>query len=185
MAKTAKVLSFEREGGEESVKVDPGGGANATARHVAPPGVDAPPLPGDYAEIDESSGKGTKRIVGYYDHRNTRLAEGGEFRVYGRDSDGEVVCSFWLKSDGTIVTQIGDYTQTLTAAGAVRSTFTDVELIDGAGRSLVGVGDFVVVVIPALVAGTYPVVPAVGAPRPDFKIAAAGQIVSGISGLKG
>lgn len=190
MARTAKVLEFERDGSKESVKVDPGGAVNKTAEHVAPPGVDAPPLPGDYAEIGESSGKGTARVAGYYDHRNTRLAEGGEFRIYGRDSDGSVVNSFWLKGDGTIVVENDGGTFTFAPSGQQRSTFTDVELIDGAGQPIARVGDLLSVIIQALMivipegssAGSYPVVPALGIGAP---LAGAGQIISGRTTLKG
>ena len=188
MSKTAKVLEFEREGSEETVKVDPGGEANVRAAHVAPPGVDAPPLPGDYAEIGKSTGKGTRRVVGYYDHRNTRLAEGGEYRCYGRDADGNVVNSFWLKGDGTVVVENEGGTFTFTPSGQQRSTFTDVELIDGAGQPMARVGDLVSVITQALmvvdpVSGNLPVVPAtggIGAP-----LAGAGQIISGRNALKG
>lgn len=187
-ARIAKVLGFERDGTKETVKVDPGGGAPVTAAHVASPGVDAPPLPGDYAEISESTGKGTRRVVGYYDHRNTRLAEGGELRIYGRDSDGNVVNSWWLKGDGTVVLENAGGTFEFLPSGTARCTFPEVELCDGAGQSVSRVGDFAAVVIPALmvidpVSGNLPVVPAavgIGA-----KLAAAAIVVSGRSGLKG
>jgi hypothetical protein len=97
------------EAGEEftDVAVEGGGGLDDTATHGQPPGVDALPLPDDYAITVEDVGTGNVLAVGYIDPDNKGTAVAGEFRVYARNSSGAVVCDVHLKADGTVVVNGG------------------------------------------------------------------------------
>lgn len=83
----------------EDIQIDGGGGANVTARHVAPPGDDSPPLAGDKAFVVEGPQTGSEVAVGYLDG-TAKQAAPGEKRVYARDSSGNPVMVVWLKHDG-------------------------------------------------------------------------------------
>lgn len=106
MAQQGLVVSVARvtDEGVESVEVrcDTGGGAIITADHFQPAGVDALPLPGDFAAIEDSTGTGAKQATGYHDGNNAGKSANGEHRIYGRNADGVVVSEFWLKGDGTV-----------------------------------------------------------------------------------
>jgi len=180
---TATVLAFERTGAAETTQIDPGGGANRTAEHFAPAGIDAPPLPGDLAAVTDGAGTGGTQALGYQDPANTRTALPGEFRAYGRDASGAVVNEIHLQRDGTVKLSnpAGWYFQ-MTAYGVLTCNCSAIAFTDSAGRQLAMVGDLVVVRVPPLVSATGgPVAPG-GAGLP---IAAAGQIVSGKSNLTG
>lgn len=105
MGRIAFVIDFERgdELDEKSldVKVDPGGGAVITCTQFGPPGLDAPPLAGDYAAVVTAPGDSSKIIVGYADPTNEGTAEAGEYRAYSRDADGVPMVWVHLKADGT------------------------------------------------------------------------------------
>ncbi len=192
-AKVAVVLGFERDGVEETTRVDPTGGANKTADHYSPCGIDAPPLPGDFAAIEESSGTGTESCTGYADPLNTRVARPGEFRMYGRDEDGNVVGSGYLKRDGTIVFENTGGTLELSPAGILSANASQVRLTPAAGQPMARVGDLQSVVIPPLVvvdpiSGPLPVILASAAVPPVTglpSIAAAGQAISGNNNVTG
>lgn len=115
MGRIAVVLSFTRkdDADEKSVevKIDPQGGALLTAPQFAPSGVDAPPLEGDYSVSVDVPGDSGEAVVGYLDPNNEGTAEGGEYRTYSRDENGDVAISIHLKKDGTIV--FGDDTDNL------------------------------------------------------------------------
>lgn len=83
-----------------------------TAEHLASPGVDAPPLPGDEVMVSESEGEGETHAIGYADPKNPSLAADGEFRAYGRDATGNVKVTVWLKGDGsgTLFNEKGKFT---------------------------------------------------------------------------
>lgn len=83
----------------EDVQIDAGGGANVTARHVAPPGDDSPPLAGDKAFVVEGPQTGSEVAVGYLDGTSKQAAP-GEKRIYARDSSGNPVMVVWLRQDG-------------------------------------------------------------------------------------
>lgn len=106
MGRVAIVLSFERGEDEDGtpkveIKCDPGGGANITAAHFEPVGVDAPPLAGDAVALEESTGAGIEHATGYQDPKNAGKAAGGEHRIFARDPDGKVICEFHLKGTGS------------------------------------------------------------------------------------
>ncbi len=106
MGLIARVLSFvrtQRDGARVSdVKADSGGGPNVLAEHYQPSGRDAHPLPGDYAYLADSSGRGRQAAVGYIDPLNEQTAGAGEVREYGRDPEtGAIVVQGWLKADGS------------------------------------------------------------------------------------
>ncbi len=182
----AEVIGFERSGPRETVQVDPGGGANKTADHFAPSGIDAPPLPGDFAAGTGSSGAGTAQVTGYSDPNNTRKALGGEVRLYARDANGVQVAEIWAKRDGTVETTNAGGTISMSPAGIFTADTREVRLTDAAGQPLARVGDLVSVVIPPLVVidpggpGTFPI--SVGA---GLDIPAAGQIISGNNNILG
>lgn len=104
MGRIAKLLSFIRtvkNGAKVSdVKVDPGGGANITAEHFAPPGDDSHPLPGDYVALNNDSGSGRESAIGYVDPLNEPKALPGDKRIYARDEDGVLIVEIWLKNTG-------------------------------------------------------------------------------------
>lgn len=107
MGRVAIVLSSSRvvdQGGHGvDVKCDPGGGPNVTAPHFTNPGVDAQPLPGDSAALEDSSGTGAEHATGFADTKSAGRAGPGELRIYARDQSGEVTGELWLQGDGTIV----------------------------------------------------------------------------------
>lgn len=186
-AKVAKVKNFERDGVEENVIIDPGGGANRTAEHTAPSGVDAPPLPGDEVVAVECGGKGTQQAVGYRDPANTREASPGEYRTYGRDSDGNVTSEIWQQNDGTIIIENGGATVTVSPDGVVSIDSDDVRIGTGAGKPVARVGDLIVGATPGLVCAS-PGSPCVAVPptavTPSGGYIVTGQIVSGSNGVK-
>lgn len=127
MSAIAKLLSFVRakvdgKAHVTDVKADPGGGANVTAHHFAPPGDDSHPLPGDFVALAESPGSGNMHATGYIDPANEPKAEAGGKRIYSRDANGKVVAEAWLKADGTIVVNSveGGVTLTLGADGTAK-----------------------------------------------------------------
>lgn len=83
----------------EDIQIDGGGGANVTARHVAPPGDDSPPLAGDKAFVVEGPQTGSEVAVGYLDG-TAKQAAPGEKRIYARDSSGNPVMVVWLRQSG-------------------------------------------------------------------------------------
>ena len=106
MGLISELLSFlrtEEDGAHVSdAKIDPGDGANVTARHFADAGDDSHPLPGDFVATVEAPGSGGAQVTGYLDTVNEPQAAAGEKRIYSRDSDGAVMAVVWLKADGTI-----------------------------------------------------------------------------------
>jgi len=103
----ASVVSFARAvvAGEQApeCRVDLDGGDGATALALAPPGLDAVPLPGDLAGLVAGSGRGEALAVGYQDPKSAGQALPGEARLYSRAAAGELAAEVWLKADGTIV----------------------------------------------------------------------------------
>jgi len=180
-SRVAEVIGFERNGVDETVKVDPGG-TSQTCDHYSPCGIDAPPLPGDFAALDESSGTGSESCTGYADPTNTRKASGGEFRAYARDDDGAVVGEAWFKGDGTIVFEnLNGWGFSISPAGVGQFSLSSARFTDAAGQPLARVGDLVSVVIPPLANSGGPVAPGgVG-----VSIPAAGQIISGNNSITG
>jgi hypothetical protein len=104
MGRLGEVLDFERTGSGPETKVDCGGGEIFTASHFDSAGCDAPPLPGDTAALEDSTGTGAQQVSGYLDPLDANgKAEPGEYRVYARNAAGVVVCEVYLQSDGTIL----------------------------------------------------------------------------------
>lgn len=108
MGRLARLLSFVRitRNGVPTtdVKFDPGGGANVTGPHLAPPGDDSHPLPDDFIYAGETSATGSEAVLGYVDPVNVPVAGAGDKRIYARDADtGVTVAEVWLKSDGSIL----------------------------------------------------------------------------------
>lgn len=106
----AKVLSFLRtlrnEAWVSDVKVDRAGGDNRTPEHYADPGDDSFPLSGDYAATGNFEGNTRSAVIGYLDPVNEPKAAAGDKRIYARDaSTGVLIVDFWLKNDGTAITE--------------------------------------------------------------------------------
>lgn len=129
MSRIGKVLASQRVHDEDGhgldVQCDPSGGANVTAPVFTPPGVDAVPLPGDYAALTDAPGAGAEQTSGFADVKNAGKARPGELRLYARRSDGSVSIELWLRADGTLeIGSGGDVTingVVITASGEVRA----------------------------------------------------------------
>lgn len=128
----------------EDIQIDGGGGANVTARHVAPPGDDSPPLAGDKAFVVEGPQTGSEVAVGYLDG-TAKHAAPGEKRIYARDSGGKVVAHVWLKGNGDVVIESleGGVVVNVGHDGIVRMGS------DSASAGVARLGDKVQVTIPA------------------------------------
>lgn len=98
MGGVAEVLGVESDG---DVKVDHGGDDSLIADDFHGSGVDAPPLPGDFASLVPGPEAGTQQINGYSDDRDG-VAVPGERRTYARDSTGTIVAVIWLKANGDL-----------------------------------------------------------------------------------
>lgn len=188
MGRIGTVLEFIREtvGSNEiaTVKVDPGGGAAFSPQHFDGAGVDAQPLPGDYAATADSPGAGGQHITGYADLKNRGIARAGERRLYARDGNGDIVASMWFKNDGTLAAE-ADAAMSLKAP-IVTLDSPDVRLSDAAGADVMRVGDLVAVTIPPMKAGVVPVEPVLPIhASPTGGILAAGQGISGNPKVKG
>lgn len=185
MGRVAEVLATERDAdGALVVKVDPGGGAVTEIAHFAPPGVDAVPLPGDFAALEDSSGAGAEQTYGYHDPENAGTAEPGEHRAYSRSVDGVVVAELWLKRDGSVeLRSLNGQPLRIVTTGPVILDSPDVRLSDAAGAQVARVGDLVMGTLHAL--GTTPGTPIVpGPPVPGGGVAFAASIVSGSGKVK-
>lgn len=188
MSKVAEVQSFVRSGTDEDVRVTTGGGANRTAEHTSPAGVDAPPLPGDEAIVVEAGGKGRLQAVGYRDPANTREASPGEHRIYARNSAGEVVASGWLKGDGSIVFENAALTITGSPDGTVSVAGVTVLLGVSPGAPMARRGDLVATVTPKLICAA-PGSPCIPVPptalTPTGNYTGTGVVMSGCTTVKG
>jgi hypothetical protein len=91
---------------------DDGHPETVTAELLAEPGVDALPLPGDEAMIEEAEGQGETSINAFADPKNAGKAEPGERRIYARDASGKVVFEVWIKGDGSgsLINEKGKFT---------------------------------------------------------------------------
>ncbi len=122
MSRDAVVVRTERVNGEDGhgldVVVDPNG-EPITTSHYAPPGVDAVPLPGDFASLSEGSGSGAENAVGYADVGNAGTAAAGEIRLYARNAAGTLKVELWLKGNGSLVIDNGSGSVELEAGGDV------------------------------------------------------------------
>lgn len=142
MGRLAKILSFMRVTRHDTpatdVKSDPGGGNNITPQHVAPPGDDSHPLPGDYVAIlDVTPSRSV--AVGYVDPTNTPLTEEGEKRIYSRAAgSGETVAQTYLKNDGTVITSNDLGSITLLPDGGAIIISPAATFVVGAGGSIKG-----------------------------------------------
>jgi hypothetical protein len=183
MGSVGHVDSFDREAAQ--TKVDPGGGENVTAQHYAAPGVDAAPLPGDYAGLQPCAGTGRQQALGYCDPLpENRKASDGEHRIYGRDADGRAVCEIWCKLDGSIVIDVigGTAPIEIRTKGPIIANSPDVRL-GGGGRKVATVGDLVSGSVYGLC--TAPGTPHAPNPAPvaGSGVPFVGRIISGVTGV--
>jgi len=102
------------------VKADTGGGYNLTARHMAPPGDDSQPLPGDYVATIPTTGEGNQLAIAYLDPVNQSSVGAGGKRIYARDpATGATVCQVWLRNNGDIIIATAAGSFTMGASGDV------------------------------------------------------------------
>lgn len=110
--------------GEAQIKPD--GISTLTAQHFQPAGDDAQPLDGDYAIGVPTQRTGVVAAAGYVDSQNAPVSAPGEKRIYARDPDtGAIVCSMWLKNDGTVDIQADG---NITINGVTISSSGEVEI---------------------------------------------------------
>jgi hypothetical protein len=90
------------QGIDVTVDMSGDGVGDVTAEHYTPPGIDALPLPGDEAVVEEAEGAGEGTVAKYQDLRNKSKAKGGEVRLYARDANGELVAEIWAQGNGDV-----------------------------------------------------------------------------------
>jgi hypothetical protein len=90
-----------------------------TVEHFSPPGVDAPPMPGDFAGTFEGTASGEFIAAGYVDVKNAGTAEPGDVRIYSRDANGAPVAEVQILGLGDISLETGTTMIEITAEGAV------------------------------------------------------------------
>lgn len=185
VSRYAEILAVERKlkDGETvtEVRVDQGGGDNATAEHVSPPGDDSCPIPSvDVASVLDSAGEGNTQAIGYSDTRNPPKTAPGERRLYVREEDGTLVAELWLKHDEAVIEAFkADYPIRIKTTGPVIIDSPDVRLTDEAARPLARVGDLVSGSIAAQ-NGSGPIVPVPPAvATPTGGVPFVGKIISG------
>lgn len=105
----------------ELVKATVGGDDINEMEHLQGLGDDSKPLKDDYGMAFRTSQSGRYSHFGCYDHDN-KITQPGERRIYGRNSDGEVVNSVYLKGDGEIQTGNDNCSVTQKADGTVITT---------------------------------------------------------------
>jgi hypothetical protein len=135
----ATVVEFLRSSDQgvptPEVKFDPGDADTSTGGHFAPPGTDAPPLPGDVGYLGDDVGRGNAQALGYQDTKNPGIASGGEHRLYSRAADGSVMAEVWLKGDGSITLTAPQASAVLGPDGAIELSNAHGGLsIDAAGN---------------------------------------------------
>lgn len=141
MAIVAKVLSSRRldVGGVQytEVTVDLGTGENRRPRAVfAPPGVDAAPLPGDFAVLSATDTSGRLECLGFFDPNNADITLEGELRGYSRGEGGAIVAELHLKRDGRVTLFNANGSVTLADDGAILG------VSPGGGVTLTAAGAF-------------------------------------------
>ena len=106
----SSLVTTEGEDDEKSydVVVNPGYGANITAKHFHAPGDDSPPYATDIAVLVQVPGSEEFVVVGYVDPVNESVVSGGEKRFYSRDDKGVPIGELWIQSDGTITLNTGE-----------------------------------------------------------------------------
>jgi hypothetical protein len=98
-----------------------GGEYRITSDTVTPPGIDAAPLPGDFAALSDGPGTGDAIAVGTQDGHIAPEAQPGEIKLYARAQDGETfveVGAVYLAADGSITTRNEKGSATLGADGS-------------------------------------------------------------------
>lgn len=105
----------------ELVKATVGGDDINEMEHLQGLGDDSKPLKDDYGWSDRTSESGRYSHFGCFDHDN-KITAPGEKRIYGRNSDGEVVNSVYLKGDGSIESANDSCSVTQKADGTIVGT---------------------------------------------------------------
>jgi hypothetical protein len=99
MGGLGRVTGSEDRGAYRDVTVDTGGGAVVSAPLYAPPGVDAPPLPGDVVALTDAKGSGEVAALGVAVEPG---AEPGELWLFARNSSGVIVATIKLSASGKV-----------------------------------------------------------------------------------
>lgn len=105
----------------EKIKATVGGGDINEMEHLQPLGDDSKPLVDDYGWSDRTSESGRYVHFGCFDHDN-KIAQPGEKRIYGRNSNGVVVNNVYLKNDGEIISANDNCSVTQKPDGTIIST---------------------------------------------------------------
>jgi hypothetical protein len=121
-ARLGSVVLVERvvKGGVPTVEVQVSiADETITAELLLGPGCDSLPIQGDEVLLSEGEGAGATYAMAFGDAKNAGTAEGGEWRGYSRDADGDVIAECWLKKDGTAVTKNKNGSLTLKPDGTL------------------------------------------------------------------
>lgn len=166
------------------VVVDLGGGELATVDHMASPGDDSLPLPGDTAALVEGPRSGDLQAVGYADTVNEGKANPGEVRRVSRNQQGVPVGQLWMMNDGTFLLEVLGTTAPfkIKTAGPVIVDSPDVTLGGTGGRKVACLGDIASGVVAAL--STSPTNPIAPAPPGTPGVPIALQIVSACANVE-
>jgi len=109
------------------LKVDLNSNNIVSTWHFQPAGDDAPPLITDKAFVSETKGADAFASLGFYDTKNSGVAEKGEKRIFSRGSDGLKIAEIYLKKDGSINISGGSGTIHIKTSG-------EIELSNGSGN---------------------------------------------------
>lgn len=132
MGLIAKIIdSFTGDDNGPAAKIEIYKNDNINSRIFLPPGVDARPLDGDIGfSQDSEDTEGAMDVLGFNDPKNEPVAKKGEFKIYSRDSSGNIKASIHLKADGSIeinapaglkISANTEITGTLTVSGIIKS----------------------------------------------------------------
>ena len=137
MGRIGQIIEFFRsirgDAKFDELKIDLGGGDNATAEVFRSAGEDSQPLPTDYVFAAENETRnGGFAVVGFVDPKNEGLAGPGAKRTYSRDPEtGDIVAEVFLDNDGTVTTKNENGTVTLSPDGSFSA-------INGSGNITLG-----------------------------------------------
>jgi hypothetical protein len=138
VGRIAVVLDSEAASSEgahvRDLKVDTGGGAIQNVQLVAPAGVDAPPLDGDFCAFEDVGGMGV--ASGLFDPELGLVAEKGEVRIVARSALGAVESEVFLRKDKSVLVKNANGSFELLPNGDVKVSGN--LLVDGEVTAKVG-----------------------------------------------
>lgn len=102
IGKVLSLLTRKRKIVEPEVKILLRKNESVFATQFFAPNTDSRPLPGDVPLFHRLEQIGKKAVIGFIDPKNETAVNGGEYKVYSRDSGGGIVSFIHLKNDGSI-----------------------------------------------------------------------------------